>query len=235
VYSSSMKGGHEKSKHTSKKVSIYDEGDRGIKPSSSRRSRVPLTKSIDRESSSIIKETRASVYTPTSQGFRLFRGNRGRLIDSIRNQDPGVFANRHRLAGESMDFSDGDFWRVGANKSITIQLDQSLVSDLLTSIQSYSESEDIRYTNADRMPTTKASKTDTVEGGKEDGEEIALAKGVAAAFKDSSSELEAGPADMMFYVCGSPRFDCDIRDWIGKNGIADDRILNFYASPTVHI
>jgi hypothetical protein len=255
VYSSSMKGGNEKSKHTSKRVSIYDEGDRGIKQSSSRQSLLPFTKSIDKESSSIIKEKRASVYTPTSQGFRLFKGNRVRLIDSIHNQDPGVFANR--LAAESMDISDGDFWRAGVNKSMTIQMDQSLVSVLLKSIQSYYLCEDIRYPAADRMPSTKEetrddsigddssyidrpgryeneeaselSKTDTVEGGKEDGEEV------APAFKDSSLQLKAGAADMMFYVCGSPRFDSDIREWIGKNGIADDRILNFYGSPTVHI
>eukprot|EP00980_Cylindrotheca_fusiformis_P016407 scaffold4891_cov140-Cylindrotheca_fusiformis.AAC.4 len=261
VYSSSRR----KAKVSSKSM-VLSEEPKKEKKSSTNRGSLFFSRSFEQNGGRKENIT-SSVYRPSTVGqFRIFKGNRGRLIDSIRHQDPNVFASRvsarRRDSTISTPLSHADFWLV-ANKAVSVQLNQDLVENLLTSIQSYCSSEEsdassyFQSSKEDNANTNSKGDETDVDGryvdlpgryksegvtdrpkgdtDEENDRDVALAKDVTRAFKDSINEPNPRRADMLFYVCGSPKFDDDIRVWIGANGFANDQIVNFYASNHVSL
>lgn len=228
------------------------------------RNRFSVANSQKRESSAINRKSQAastsfdvsSKHTSNlaaSNGLRRFKPrNRGTLLERIRNRDPTAYPDRK--VDESAPFSpdlgfDDDFWRVHANKALSVQLDEALISNILASIDYYFEVETAR--NCAKAMADVQKKAMDESRGKDSGEgsshtsetaetdltkEKTLADDIAKAFQDSNhSTAKCTPQEMICYLCGSPRFDSDVREWLETVGCERTSIHNFYASFNVHI
>ncbi|CAJ1957528.1 unnamed protein product [Cylindrotheca closterium] len=232
------------------RVSRKGKGDSSA--SAPRSNRFSLAKSLRKESSdtkisSVAVPSKYASSVAASNGLKLFKGrNRGSLIERIRNHDPTAFTPTKADAGVSFSPDlkfDDDFWRVHANKALCLQLDEPLVSNILASIDYYFEIETARdcakavteaHQKSDAGRRHDSSHTSETEGTKT--KEKMLADEVADAFRDSGhSTVSCAPEEIKFFLCGSPRFDSNVRDWLESKGCDTDSIHNFYASPNVHI
>jgi len=193
-----------------------------------------------------------------SNKLKLFKArNKGSLIERIRNHDPSAYSARQVEAGveisADLEFAD-DFWRVHEQKALCLQLDEALVSNILASIDFYFEVKTAREYARALADAHNKSSCDS-NGGKESGEgsshtsetdetetqkapptrEMMLADEIAKAFQESQSSVSCTPEEMICFICGSPRFDSNIRNWLESAGCEKDLILNFYGSFNVHI
>mmetsp|Transcript_35416 Transcript_35416/g.85880 ORF Transcript_35416/g.85880 Transcript_35416/m.85880 type:complete len:1612 (-) Transcript_35416:38-4873(-) len=240
-------------------VSIRNRFSRNVKRESSvvdrgpRSNRFSVSKSL-RKDSSVVNRTSMAVSKQfsvsskhasniaASNGLKLFKSrNRGSLIERIRNHDSTAFTARQAEAGVSfspdLEFDD-DFWGIHANKALCLQLDEALVSNILDSIDYYFDVETARECAkalADAHKKSDGSSHTSEKDKAPPTREMMLAEEVASAFEDSQSSVNCSPEEMKFYICGSPRFDSNVRDWLESKGCDKDSIHNFYASSNVHI
>lgn len=222
-----------------------------------RSNRFSISKSV-RKDSSVINSASGAVPSKhttniaASNRLKLFKGrNRGALIDQIRKH-PSSFTARQEQAdvpvAPELNFDD-DFWGMHANEALCLQLDEALISNILASIDYYFDVATARgcvkavadaqnksvANRRGKHSSDGSSHTSETEETDAPTREMLLADEVARAFEDSQSSVGCAPEQMKFYLCGSPRFDSNVRDWLESTECDKDSIHNFYASPNVHI